>query len=113
MELLCQQQEMQIGDVRLCEGTSKGNILLYRLEDGFYATQERCTHLFKSLKKGKIVNGSEIQCPLHRARFNVKTGEVAEWACFPPGVQVLNVVRSEKALETYSLELKEEAVYLI
>ncbi len=28
-------------------------VLVFHLDDGFYATQNRCTHLFMSLKKGK------------------------------------------------------------
>lgn len=111
MQYLCKENEMQQGEVRLCEST-EGNILLYRLEDGFYATQEKCTHLFKSLKKGQVVNGSEIQCPLHKARFDIKSGEVVQWACFPPGVQLLNAVRKEKALRTFPVTVKDGQVYL-
>jgi 3-phenylpropionate/trans-cinnamate dioxygenase ferredoxin subunit len=31
----------------------------------------------------------------------VRTGELHNWANFPPGIQLLNVLRSEKALKTY------------
>jgi 3-phenylpropionate/trans-cinnamate dioxygenase ferredoxin subunit len=43
---------------------------------------------------------------LHRARFDIRTGEVIDWANFPPGVQLLNVVRGEKALKTYPVSVK-------
>lgn len=79
------------------------NILVFHLSDGFYATQSNCTHLFLPLKKGKILDDCRIQCPFHRARFDIRTGEVSEWASFPPGVQLLNVVRKEKALRTYAV----------
>ena len=46
-------------------------------------------------------DGLRIQCPFHRAEFDIRTGEVHNWANFPPGIQLLNVVRSEKALKTY------------
>lgn len=82
-------------------------IIVYHLEDGFYATQSKCTHLFKSLVKGKIIDGCKVQCPLHRAEFNIKTGEVEKWANFPPGVQVLNVVRGEKSLSTYAATVED------
>ena len=36
-----------------------------------------------------------------RDLVDIKTGEVVEWANFPPGIQLLNVVRGEKALKTY------------
>ena len=40
---------------------------------------------------GKIVDGCKVQCPFHRARFDIRTGEVIDWANFPPGIQLLNV----------------------
>ncbi|MEM8594570.1 MAG: Rieske (2Fe-2S) protein [Pseudomonadota bacterium] len=63
------------------------NVLVFHLDDGFYATQSNCTHLFMPLKKGKIIDGCQIQCPIHRARFDIKTGEVVAWANFPPGIR--------------------------
>jgi 3-phenylpropionate/trans-cinnamate dioxygenase ferredoxin subunit len=57
--------------------------------------------MFVSLGKGKILKDQCVQCPLHRAKFDIRTGAVTEWANFPPGVQILNVVRGEKALETW------------
>jgi 3-phenylpropionate/trans-cinnamate dioxygenase ferredoxin subunit len=47
-----------------------------------------------------------VQCPLHRARFDIRTGEVIEWANFPPGVQLLNALRGEKALSTFPVTVK-------
>jgi 3-phenylpropionate/trans-cinnamate dioxygenase ferredoxin subunit len=77
------------------------NILLFHLSDGFYATQSSCTHLFMPLKRGKVLDDCKIQCPFHRARFDIRTGDVVDWASFPPGIQLLNAVRKEKALATY------------
>lgn len=93
----------------LKEGQSKAvkagdtGLVLYRLSDGYFATQSRCTHLFASLGKGKILEDRCVQCPLHRARFDIRTGEVEEWANWPVGVQLLNTVRKEKALATYTV----------
>jgi len=81
-------------------------LLVYRLSDGYYATQSKCTHLFASLEKGKILEDCKIQCPFHRARFDIRTGEVIDWANFPPGVQLLNVVRGEKALKTFPVRVE-------
>ena len=95
----------------LPQGQMKGftiageKIALYHLEDAFHATQASCTHVFAPLVKGKIVDGCKVQCPFHRARFNIRTGEVIDWANFPPGIQLLNVVRGEKALRTYKVSI--------
>ncbi|MFZ5697666.1 MAG: Rieske (2Fe-2S) protein [Pseudomonadota bacterium] len=87
-------------------------VLVFHLDDGFYATQNRCTHLFMSLKKGKLIDGCKIQCPFHRAQFDVRTGAVACWANFPPGVQMLNVVRGEKPLKTFATSVVNGEVFV-
>ncbi len=85
-------------------------IVVYHLKDGFYATQASCTHVFAPLAKGKIVDGCRVQCPFHRARFDIRTGEVIDWANFPPGIQVFNFVRSEKALKIYKVSVRDGEV---
>ncbi len=50
-------------------------ILIYRLEDGLFATDNVCTHEFALLSEGWLENGT-IECPLHGALFDVKTGRV-------------------------------------
>lgn len=87
-------------------------ILVYHLKDGFYATQSLCTHTLGPLKYGKILDNCKIQCPLHHARFNIKTGKVIDWANFPPGIQILNFVRSEKALKTYKVKRKNGKLFI-
>jgi 3-phenylpropionate/trans-cinnamate dioxygenase ferredoxin subunit len=81
-------------------------IVLFHLSDGFFATQASCTHLFAPLARGKIVEDCKVQCPFHRARFDIRTGKVIDWANFPPGIQLLNAVRGEKALRTFKVGVK-------
>ena len=92
--------EIPVGEMKACKAGGE-SVLVFHLDDGFYATQSTCTHVFAPLTRGKLVDGHKLQCPFHRAQFDVRTGEVVRWANFPPGIQLLNVVRSEKALKTY------------
>ena len=60
-----------------------GEIKQYRVEDRFvalcnvdgefHAFEDVCTHQFTHLSDGGFT-GSEVKCPLHGARFDVKTG---------------------------------------
>lgn len=50
-------------------------IALFHVGDNFYATCDVCTHEEASLSEGDL-DGEVIECPLHGARFNVRTGEV-------------------------------------
>ena len=101
---VCAKADLAIGQ-QLAVEAGGVKLLLFRLEDGFHATQSNCTHLFMPLKKGKIIDGCKIQCPFHRAQFDIRSGEVAKWADFPPGIQLINTVRKEKALQTYAVSI--------
>lgn len=109
--LVCNESELAVNTMKAIKLDGK-NVLVYHLEDGFYATQSNCTHVFAPLKRGKIVDGCKIECPLHKARFDIRSGEVVDWANFPPGIQLLNVVRGEKALATYQVEVENGEVFV-
>lgn len=59
---------VKIGDEMVC---------VVRLEDGIYAINDICSHEFAHLSEGFVEDG-QIECPLHQARFDVKTGECLE-----------------------------------
>jgi len=106
---VCRADEIRKGHMKaFTVGSEK--IVVYHLQDGFYATQANCTHIFAPLVRGKILDGCRVQCPFHHARFDIRTGEVIDWANFPPGIQVLNVVRGEKALKTYKVSVRDGEV---
>ncbi|MBQ0718938.1 MAG: Rieske 2Fe-2S domain-containing protein [Gammaproteobacteria bacterium] len=87
-------------------------VIVFHLDSGFYATQASCPHMKLPLGKGNMLEGDVLQCPIHRAKFCVKTGEVKQWACFPPGIQLLNVVRGEKPLKTYPVHIENDEVFV-
>ncbi|HEY3155960.1 MAG TPA: non-heme iron oxygenase ferredoxin subunit [Candidatus Eisenbacteria bacterium] len=49
-------------------------IAVFRLEDGFYAIEDICTHDGGPLAEGEIEE-DQVICPRHGARFNIKTGD--------------------------------------
>lgn len=100
MLAVCRPEELAVGEMKAFTVAGQ-KIVLYHLSDGFFATQGSCTHVFAPLARGKLLNDRNVQCPLHRARFDIRTGKVVDWANFPPGIQLLNVVRGEKALRTF------------
>lgn len=54
-------------------------IALYNVDGEVYATDDTCSHAEASLSQG-CLRGDEIECPMHGARFNVKTGQAL---CLP------------------------------
>jgi nitrite reductase/ring-hydroxylating ferredoxin subunit len=102
---VCRSDELGIGQMKaFAVGSQK--IVLFRLTNGFFATQANCTHMFAPLARGKIIADCNIQCPFHRARFDIRTGQVVEWANFPPGIQLLNGIRSPKVLRTFEVSVE-------
>lgn len=51
-------------------------IAVYRLEDGYFATQNLCTHSAALLSNGEVVDG-HIECPAHFGLFEIRTGRAA------------------------------------
>jgi apoptosis-inducing factor 3 len=49
-------------------------IALYRIREEIYATDGMCTHATGILADGWVEDGA-IECPLHQARFDIRTGK--------------------------------------
>ncbi|OGI45808.1 MAG: ferredoxin [Candidatus Muproteobacteria bacterium RBG_16_65_34] len=58
-------------------------IALFNLGGSFHAIEDVCTHDGEELASGKI-EGEEIVCPRHGARFRIKTGEVTAPPAYEP-----------------------------
>ncbi|MET8427907.1 non-heme iron oxygenase ferredoxin subunit [Nocardia sp. NPDC004860] len=76
-------------------------IALFRTDEGdFYATADICTHEEWSLGQDSDLEGNEVICPLHMARFDIRTGRPL---CFPATV----------ALATFGVEIIDGNVYVL
>jgi 3-phenylpropionate/trans-cinnamate dioxygenase ferredoxin component len=63
------------------EGT---RIAIFNLDGDYYAIEDVCTHDGGPLVEGDIVNGHQIQCPRHGARFDIRTGAALSMPAFSP-----------------------------
>lgn len=61
-----------------CEGEP---VCLYRVADGVFATHDTCSHGMASLADGFIIDGKEIECPLHQGTFDIRTGKAVGIPC--------------------------------
>ena len=71
-------------------------VLLFNIDGEFYAMEDVCTHDGGPLAEG-FLNGDEIECPRHGARFCVKTGE----PLFMPAVE---------AIECYPVKIEDDDI---
>ncbi len=65
----------------IADGTGKcvevegKRIAVFNMVGEFYAIDDTCTHRGGPLSEGAI-EGDEVECPLHGAHFNIKSGQV-------------------------------------
>lgn len=59
-------------------------VALYRIDDEFFATDSMCTHATALLSEGYVEDGC-VECPLHQARFDIRTGRAM---CAPATVDL-------------------------
>jgi nitrite reductase/ring-hydroxylating ferredoxin subunit len=50
-------------------------VAVFRLDDGFYAISDVCTHEYALLSEGFCEDG-KVECPFHQACFDIRTGKV-------------------------------------
>ena len=67
--------DIPAGKVKLVFDDSEDlRIAICNLDGQYFAIEDVCTHDGGSLDQGNL-EGDEIECPRHGARFNVRTGE--------------------------------------
>ena len=73
-------------------------LALFRVDGHIYALDDMCTHAEASLSEGEVYD-CKIECPLHGAEFDIKTGQ----AVTPPAT---------KDVKTYDVIEKDGWVYV-
>jgi 3-phenylpropionate/trans-cinnamate dioxygenase ferredoxin subunit len=66
-------EEIPVGTTKCLDILGRG-LLVAHLEDGFYAVENRCSHAASPLDGRRVLKGGQIMCPLHGARFDLRTG---------------------------------------
>ena len=91
------EQFVEEGCVNSIQVTTK-KICIARTKDGFFAVNDKCPHNGASLSMGRCSEDGAVVCPVHRYRFDLKTG------------------RSKSGLgsyvQTYPIDIREDGVYL-
>ena len=66
--------DIPVGSVKVLEVGDR-HVAVCNVEGEFYAIDDVCTHDGGSLDQGEL-EGFEIECPRHMARFDVRNGDV-------------------------------------
>ena len=55
-------------------------IAVFNLDGDYYAIEDVCTHDGGPLVEGEILEGTQVECPRHGARFDIRTGRSSQHA---------------------------------
>ena len=91
--------ELDAGEVRRISIAGAAPIAVYRLEDGWFATDDACTHGEASLADG-LVEGDRIVCPFHLGAFDIRTGAPVAPPC-------------HVGLRTYAVEVEGDSIVVV
>lgn len=81
-------EEIPSGQGKVVE-TDDAEIAVFNIDGEYYAIEDTCTHdelpmLGCGLEPEEVLDGNEVVCPHHGARFCVKTGEAMAPPAYEP-----------------------------
>ena len=71
-------------------------VAVFKVDNEFFAIQNRCSHAEASLSEGEVYD-CKVECPLHGAEFDLKTGEAL-------------TLPATKPIATYTTEVNENSL---
>ncbi|MFC1786909.1 Rieske (2Fe-2S) protein [Halobacteriota archaeon] len=87
-------------------------ILLARVDNQYYATDNRCPHMGGKLSQGRL-EGTVITCPKHSSQFDLKNGDVVRWL---KGSGILSAVgkalKSPRRIATYNVNIQDDKIMI-
>ena len=85
-------------DEAIAVSVGRQDIGIYKISGEYYALSDICTHAYAAMSDGYVEDG-QIECPLHGACFDIKTGE----AKTPPAAAGLDI---------YPVKVEGDTVYV-
>ena len=86
---VCTTADVEIGTPKRVETHGLPPLAVFQLDDGFYVTDDTCSHGEASLCDG-FVDGDEVECPWHSGKFCIKDGSATAF----PAIEPIKVYRT-------------------
>ena len=103
--------ELKNGDMKQVDLPGK-EILLARVNDRYYAVNNRCPHLGGKLVNGDL-NGTVVTCPLHGSQFDLSNGRVIRWTDLTGFAAVLGkLFKAPKSLNVYPIKIENDDILI-
>ena len=82
---VCPLSELPSGEVAVVK-TAQGRVAVFNVDGELHAVEDRCSHQEAYLSDG-WAEGCEVECPLHGATFDLRTGHPTT----PPATEPVRV----------------------
>jgi len=87
-------------------------ILIARIDDKYYATDNRCPHMKGKLSQGKL-EGTVVTCPRHGSQFDLKDGGVVRWLKGSGFVSMVGkALKSPHSVTTYNVKVSDDKIFV-
>jgi nitrite reductase/ring-hydroxylating ferredoxin subunit len=99
VQALCDSAEVPEGGVLAVERPGLPTLLVCNVDGTFHVVDDLCSHGASSLAEGRLI-GCEIECALHKGRFDVTTGRATRRP-------------SKKPITSYECVVRDGHVFLV
>lgn len=102
-------QEIKSGQMKMIS-VAGHEILLARVDDDFYAVDNRCPHMGGNLSQGTLEK-TIVTCPRHNSQFDLRDGHVVRWTDWS-GVKLslAKMIKSPRPLKTYKVKVEGDKI---
>jgi 3-phenylpropionate/trans-cinnamate dioxygenase ferredoxin subunit len=97
-------EELKSGTMKMVMAEGR-EILLTRIGDKYYATDNRCPHMKGDLSQGKL-EGTVVTCPRHGSQFDITNGQVVRWLKGGLTSKLSGVLGMSKSLTIYNVKIE-------
>jgi len=101
-------EELKSGTMKVVIAEGR-EILLARVGDKCYATDNRCPHMKGDLSQGKL-EGTVITCPVHGSQFDISNGHVVRWLKGGLMSKLGSALKMSRTLTVYNVKVEDGKV---
>ena len=107
--------DLDASQVTVVDDTPHGALAVGISDGTAFAVSNRCRHLFASLGKGRVTEDGCLECPAHKALYDVATGAMTRGpqGAFKPLAGAVRATAGSRNLKTYPVEIRDGAIWLV
>jgi 3-phenylpropionate/trans-cinnamate dioxygenase ferredoxin subunit len=107
-------EDLGASQVAVVQDTPHGALAVGMSAGKPFAVSNRCRHLFASLGNGRVNEEGCLECPWHRALYDVASGKMVRGpqGAFKPLAGAVRATTGARRLGTYPVTLRDGAIWL-